>query len=62
MAAELIGQAPRHILRTEHTPPTVIEDLERAFAHGRPWSGEVINRRKDGTLYDAALTLTPIKN
>ena len=61
-AVELIGQAPSQILRTEHTPPLVIEDLERAFAQGRPWSGEVINRRKDGTPYDAALTLTPIKN
>ena len=27
---------------------------------GRVWSGELINRRKDGTLYDELLTISPV--
>jgi PAS domain S-box-containing protein len=29
---------------------------------GRVWRGEVINRRKDGSIYEAALTITPVQN
>jgi two-component system phosphate regulon sensor histidine kinase PhoR len=29
---------------------------------GKTWRGEVINSRKDGTSYDAALTITPVLN
>jgi hypothetical protein len=26
------------------------------------WRGGLINRREDGSLYDAAVTITPVKN
>jgi signal transduction histidine kinase len=29
---------------------------------GRIWRGELINRRKDGSLYDAAVTISPVKD
>jgi len=31
-----------------------------AISAGQTWRGEVINKRKDGTLYDAALTVAPL--
>ncbi|HKZ84977.1 MAG TPA: PAS domain S-box protein [Anaerolineae bacterium] len=43
-----------------YTAPAVIEDLQRCLACGEAWRGEVINQRKDGTLFDAALTLNPL--
>lgn len=45
----------------EHTPPAVNEALERCFERGEPWRGEVISGRKDGTHYDAALTIIPLR-
>ena len=29
---------------------------------GRVWRGEVVNQRKDGSTYEAALTITPVCN
>jgi PAS domain S-box-containing protein len=44
------------------TSPAVIADLEGALAAESSWNGEVINRRWDGTLYDAYVTITPLFN
>ncbi len=59
--AEAIGQPP-HVWDSEHTSPAAIEALERHLGQGEAWRGEVINRRKDGALYDAALTLNPLRD
>ncbi len=50
-----------HLWSREHTPPAVNEALERCLEQGEPWRGEVISRRKDGTHYDAALTIIPLR-
>jgi signal transduction histidine kinase len=34
--------------------------LRKQLAEGRAWQGELINRRKDGTPYDSAVTVTPL--
>ncbi|HEY4690847.1 MAG TPA: ATP-binding protein [Anaerolineae bacterium] len=57
--AEMIGQTPR-LWKSGYTSAAVYEDMKRTLANGEVWRGEVINRRKDGTLYDAALTITPM--
>jgi PAS domain S-box-containing protein len=57
--AEALGQTP-DLWRSGLTLPSVIEGMERYLQHGEGWEGEVIFRRKDGTLYDAALTVTPV--
>jgi len=36
--------------------------LREHMLSGQPWQGEMINRRKDGTLYDAAITITPLND
>ena len=35
-------------------------DMWQTIMAGKVWRGELVNRRKDGSLYDAALTITPI--
>jgi PAS domain S-box-containing protein len=35
-------------------------DMWETILSGHLWSGEVINRRKDGSTYEAALTITPV--
>ena len=32
----------------------------QTISRGEIWRGELVNRRKDGTLYDAALTIAPV--
>jgi PAS domain S-box-containing protein len=57
---EVVGQNPR-ILRSSHTPLTVYKKMWATIKGGNTWSGEIVNRRKDGTYYDLAVTIAPIK-
>lgn len=47
---ELIGQ-PHNIVRHPDVPPEVFRDLWNTIQAGRPWSGVIKNRRKDGDHY-----------
>ena len=47
---ELLGQNPS-LLRSELNPPGYFTDLWNTIASGDPWSGEICNRAKDGSLY-----------
>lgn len=57
--AELIGQTP-NMLESGLTPRKVYEEMWQTILQGRQWSGELINRRKDGALYDVSMTIAPI--
>ncbi|MGA9531641.1 MAG: GAF domain-containing protein [Anaerolineales bacterium] len=59
--AEAVGREAR-ILRAKETPKDMLHEMSEALAAGKPWSGDVINQRKDGETYDAAVTITPIFN
>jgi PAS domain S-box-containing protein len=58
---EAIGREAR-ILRAPETSRENLAEMSEALAAGEPWSGDMINRRKDGETYDAAVTITPILN
>ena len=45
---EVIGQ-PMHLLKSGKTPAATYTELWRALQAGQAWSGEFINRRKDGS-------------
>jgi len=60
-AAEASGQKPS-LLASGQTPPQVYQQMWAAITQGQIWSGELINRRKDGSLYDAHLTIAPVRN
>jgi PAS domain S-box-containing protein len=51
-----------NVLRSGKHSPEFYAELEEAFRLGRVWSGEVINKRKDGRLYTDAMTVTPVRN
>ena len=58
-AEEAIGKTPK-ILKSGQHPPEFYRDLWRTITSGEIWQGEIINRRKDGTLYWESQTIAPV--
>ncbi len=59
--AEAIGQTPR-LLRSGKQPPEYYEKLWTTIVSGQVFRGSPINRRKNGDLYHAEQTITPIRD
>ena len=57
--AELIGQ-PHNIVRHPDMPAEAFEDLWRTLDAGRPWTGYVKNRCKNGDFYWVLANAAPI--
>ena len=60
-AAEALGQNPR-ILKSGTQASGYYQELWRTILEGRVWRGELINRRKDGSLYIEEMTITPVRD
>jgi two-component system, cell cycle sensor histidine kinase and response regulator CckA len=56
---ELIGQNPRLFKSGAHDRDFYTQ-LWRTILARQGWKGEMVNRRKDGTLVDTSLTISPI--
>ncbi len=56
---ELIG-ATHQVLKSGRQGADFYQELWRSISSGQVWRGELINRRKDGTLYDEEMTITPV--
>jgi PAS domain S-box-containing protein len=56
---EVIGKNPR-LLAPGKPHSDFRGDIVSTIQSGRVWRGEVINRRKDGSLHHAELTITPV--
>jgi PAS domain S-box-containing protein len=59
---ELRGQRPAQVWRSALTPPDVYQALDASLSGGTGWQGELISRRKDGTVYNASVTITAIRD
>ncbi|MFH1742595.1 MAG: PAS domain S-box protein [bacterium] len=57
---EILGRTPR-ILKSGLVSHEVYELLWRTVLSGQDWRGELTNRRKNGEIYEADVTITPIK-
>lgn len=57
---EVIGQNPR-ILQSGETPPERYREMWASLSVGRPWRGEFINKRKDGSTYLEQASVVPIR-
>jgi two-component system, cell cycle sensor histidine kinase and response regulator CckA len=60
-AAEALGRNPRMLSSGTHDL-AFYANLWKTIKEGRVWSGEVVNRRKDGTLYTEDMTITPVRS
>jgi two-component system, cell cycle sensor histidine kinase and response regulator CckA len=56
---EVLQQNPRILKSGEHDE-AFYEELWNTIASGRTWSGRVVNKKKDGTLYTEEATISPI--
>ena len=56
---EVVGQSTR-IFQSGKQPQALYDDLWRTIRSGQIWQGEIINRRKDGTLYNEAMRIAPV--
>ncbi len=57
---EAVGATPRILKSGNHTAG-FYRNLWETLMDGRVWSGEMYNRRKDGTLYIEEQTITPVR-
>jgi len=57
---EAIGQNPR-VLKSGQHPSEFYAQIWNTLLKGQPWHGELINRRKDGTLYPEEMAITPVR-
>ncbi len=57
---EVVGKNPR-ILHSGNHDKAFYANLWATIIAGKVWSGEITNRRKDGTLYTEEMTITPVR-
>lgn len=60
-AAEIAGKNPR-ILKLGEKSPEEYQQLWETLTAGKEWRGEFHNRKKDGKLYWASASISPVKN
>ena len=60
-AQEVLGKNPR-FLKSGKQEEEFYRKLWREISSGRVWSGELTNRRKDGSLYVEEMTITPLRD
>lgn len=61
-AEESIGQNPRTLVKSEFQDKAFYQNMWTAILQGKHWRGELINKRKNGSLYDEELSIAPVKN
>jgi PAS domain S-box-containing protein len=60
-SAEAIGKSPQ-ILKSPYQQSELFRQLWSTIKSGQHWTGEIRNTRKDGTVYDEHLSITPVKD
>jgi two-component system cell cycle sensor histidine kinase/response regulator CckA len=58
--AEVAGLNPKFLKSGRHGP-AFYDELWQTILSGQVWQGEMVNRRKDGTLYHEQQTITPLR-
>ena len=58
--AEAVGKNPRDLVKSGQQERAVYEEMWATILAGRIWHGQIMNRRKDGSLYPEEQTITPV--
>jgi PAS domain S-box-containing protein len=60
--AETVGKNLRDLVKSGQQERAVYEEMWATILAGRIWHGQLVNRRKDGSLYPEDLTITPVRD
>lgn len=60
-AAEVMGKDPK-ILKSDEHPQEFYAKMWRTLAKGEVWRGRIVNKRKDGELFEEVATISPVRN
>lgn len=60
--SEVMGNPLKGFVKSGRQSPSYYAQIWQTILAGRVWQGELINRRKDGTLYNQEMTITPVLN
>ena len=61
-AAEAGGKNPRELVKSGQHDPAFYKEIWDKILVGQVWQGELVNRKKDSSLYTEELTITPVRN
>ena len=60
--AEAVGRNPRDLVKSDRHDAAFYGNLWNTIRSGQVWHGEIINRRKDGSVYTEEQTITPLRD
>ncbi|MBX3728434.1 MAG: response regulator [Candidatus Sumerlaeia bacterium] len=58
---EAVGKTPR-LLKSGRHAPVFFRELWQTITAGEVWHGTIVNRRKDGTLYQEETEISPVRD
>lgn len=59
---EAVGHKPNELIKSGVQDKEFYQDMWADLLAGRHWRGELINKRKNGSLYHEELSIAPVKN
>ena len=57
---EVLGRNPGELTKSGKQSPAFYRNMWGTILSGQTWHGEIVNRRKDGSLYDETLVIAPV--
>jgi PAS domain S-box-containing protein len=58
---EVLGKSPR-ILKSGKQDDAIYRQMWEALTRGEVWTGRLVNRRKDGTLFEEEASISPVRD
>jgi PAS domain S-box-containing protein len=57
---EAVGRNPGELIKSGEQDQEFYKSMWQTILSGKVWHGELVNRRKDGSLYPEEMTITPV--
>jgi PAS domain S-box-containing protein len=61
-AEDAPGHNPRELVKSGVHNPAFYKEMWQTILSGKVWRGEIVNRRKNGSLYTEDMTITPVRD